>query len=106
MSYTPTTVEFFTSVPPGPPEVKGSTCYFNPTTFKWRVSQASVHLTAMGPASRVKHRQGDAGYFLEGVLWSSEVPEWVPIPWDLIELAKQTVRTIDVSRAQHLKEEA
>lgn len=87
-------VTFWTKAPDdAPDEIKGTTCYFRPERLEWSVSLLWVHVTARGPATRVKYRQGAATWSVKGYL-GDERPPWVPLPVDPLREAMSAVDKI------------
>ena len=87
-------VTFWTKAPAdAPDEIKGTTCYFRPEWLEWSVSPRQVYVSAHGPATRVGHRQGVAGWSVEGFL-GDERPPWLLLPVDPLAKAILTVDRI------------
>ena len=80
----------FTTVPTDAKPTKGTTCYFYPQRLKWRVSPSGITVTASGPASRVKHRQGAWLWVVKGH-GAEPLPDWLEVPADLIDIAERAV---------------
>lgn len=87
-------ITFWTEAPAdAPDEIKGTTCYFRPERLEWSVGTRSIRVSAHGPATRVRRRQGFAFWSVEGY-FGDERPAWLPVPLDALAAANRAVREI------------
>ena len=90
-------IRFWECPASGAPEVKGYTCYFNPTLLEWSVAPHRVAVTAHGPATRVSGRQGRLAYTVHGYRADDEdaLPDWITYPTEKIGAALHAFATLN-----------
>ena len=90
-----------TAAPADAPEVKGSSCYFQPEWLDWSICTDGISVSASGPATRTKYKQGAKYWNVEGNRAPDERPAWLLLPNHVLAIARLAIE--DVARA--LREE-
>lgn len=84
-----------TAAPTDAPEVKGSSCYFQPKWLDWDIRTGGISVTASGPATRTKYKQGNKRWNVEGNGAPDERPAWLLLPNHVLAIACLAIEDVD-----------